>query len=294
MMGHRFGNCITLCLLPWSCLSFACSDVAGPGTTSPGAEYVRKGLSRDVANRTYVHSSISAPCSALPPPHYGYYNVDRGSGISLGSVLVYWCQDEYQLVGSQKLFSLCQGSTSSWSQPPPYCQVNECLPFIRVNTRKKSNELCCNRLQPAHKAQRKYLHEHLSPPCRQQHGRKVRGGRKHNPSSPERRRNTFGRLKHYNGHDCHLSALSSSVFPGAFVGCDNLAFQRSPQNVPKLSLQSCPPDAPVLPQLVLQPGTPPINAVPSQPARNTLVPAVPLYYRRYEEYRIFNKFRTPV
>ena len=67
----------------------------------------------------------------------------------------------------------------------------------------------------------------LSPPCRQQHRRKVRGGRqKHDRSTPERRRNAFGRLKHYHRRDYHLSALSSSVFPGAFAGCNNLAFQR--------------------------------------------------------------------
>ncbi|XP_053912911.1 uncharacterized protein LOC128850997 [Cuculus canorus] len=302
MMEQRFGNCITLCLLPWSCLSFAWSDVAGPGTTWPGAEHVRKWLSRDIVNGTYVHSNTSAPCMALPPPRYGYYYVDRGSGVSLGSVLVYWCQDGYQLVGSERLLCLRRGSASSWSQPPPYCQAAPQPAMSGARTALAASLLsgavilalsvcfavCCWRDRARRSREG------------QQHGRKVRGRRKLSPSTRERRRNTFGRLKHYHRRDYHLSALSSSVFPGAFAGRNNLAFQRSPKNAPKLFLQSWHPDAPVLPQLVLQPGTPPVNAVPSQPAHNVLVPAVPchadipLYYRSYEEHRIFNKFRMPV
>ncbi|PKU47187.1 sushi domain-containing protein 3 [Limosa lapponica baueri] len=157
-----------------------------------------------------MHSNISAPCTALSPPRYGYYYVDRGSGISLGSVLVYWCQEGYQLVGSERLSCLRRESASSWSHPPPHCQ-----------------------------------------------------------------------------------------------GCSNLAFQRSPENLPKLPLQSWHPEAQVLPQLLLQPGAAPITALPSQPPRNLLVPALPchadlprdplpLYYRSYEEQKLFNKFRRPV
>ncbi|KAM6211081.1 uncharacterized protein WM294_007499 [Sarcoramphus papa] len=140
----------------------------------------------------------------------------------------------------------------------------------------------------------------------QQHRRKVRGGRqKRDRSAPERGRNAFGRLKHYHRRDYHLSALSSSVFPGAFAGCNNLAFQRSPENLPKLPLQSWDPEAQVLPQLALQPGTPPITTLPSQAPRNILLPAMPchadlprdllpLYYRSCEEHKLFNKFGRPI
>lgn len=73
MTGQRFGKCIALCLLPWSCLSFAWSDAAGSRTTSPGAGHVRKGLPRDVANGTYVHSNISGTSASnrLPFPLRG-------------------------------------------------------------------------------------------------------------------------------------------------------------------------------------------------------------------------------
>uniref|UniRef100_A0A8C0UAY4 Sushi domain-containing protein n=1 Tax=Cyanistes caeruleus TaxID=156563 RepID=A0A8C0UAY4_CYACU len=125
MTGQKLGKCIVLCLLPWSCLSFAWSDAAGPGAASLGAGHVRKGLPRDAANGTDVQSNMSVPCTALPPPRYGYYYVDRGSGVSVGSVLVYWCQEGYQLVGSERLTCLRQESTSSWSHPPPQCQGKE-------------------------------------------------------------------------------------------------------------------------------------------------------------------------
>ncbi|XP_059672673.1 uncharacterized protein LOC132316908 [Gavia stellata] len=307
MTGQRFGKCFTLCLLPWSCLSFAWSDAAGPGTASPGAGHVRKGLPRDVVNGTYVHSNISVPCTALPPPRYGYYYVDSGSGISLGSVLVYWCQEGYQLVGSKRLSCLRRESASSWSHPPPHCQAApqpsdtgsraavaaSLLSGAVILALSVSFAVCCWR----DRARRSR--------GGQQQGRKVRRRWKHNPSTPERGKNAFGRLKHYPRHDYDLSALSSSAFPGAFAGRSNLAFQRSPENLPKLPLQSWCAEVHVLPQLVLQPGTPPIAPLPSQPPRNILLPAMlcpadvprdllPLYYRSYEEHKLFKKFRRLV
>ncbi|XP_064900754.1 sushi domain-containing protein 3-like [Columba livia] len=307
MMGQRFRKCITLCLLPWSCLSFAWSGAAGTGTISPGAGHVRKGLPKDAANGTYVHSNISALCTALAPPRYGYYYVDRGSGISLGSVLVYWCQEGYQLVGSERLSCLRRESISSWSHPPPHCQAApqppgpgsraavaaSLLSGAIILALSISFAVCCWR----ERARRSR--------GGQQHRRKVRGGRKRNPSTPERGRNAFGRLKHYHRRDYHLSALSSSVFPGAFAGCNNLAFQRSSENPPKLPLQSWHPKAQVLPQLVFQPGSSPITALPSQPPHSLLLPdmpcpadlpgdLLPLYYRSHEEHKLFTKFKRPV
>ncbi|XP_064010916.1 uncharacterized protein LOC135181612 [Pogoniulus pusillus] len=305
MTGQGLGKCIALCLLPWSCLSFAWSDSAGPKTALLRAGHARKQLPRDAANGTYMHSNTSAPCAALSPPRYGYYYVDRGSGVSLGSVLVYWCQEGYQLVGSERLSCLRRESTSSWSHPPPLCQAASqpsaagsraavaasLLSGAVILVLSVAFAVCCWR----DRARRR---------CGgQQHGRKGRGGWTQDPPTPGRGRNAFGRLKHYHRRDYHLSALSSSVFPGAFAGCSSLVFQRSPENLPKLPPQSWHPEA--LPQLVLQPGTLPITALPSQLPRNVLLPAVscradlprdplPLYYRSYEEHKVFNKFGRPV
>lgn len=68
MKGQRFGKCIVLCLLPWSCLSFAWSYAAGPGTASLAAGHVKKGLPSDAANGTDVQSNFSGTeMSHLPP-----------------------------------------------------------------------------------------------------------------------------------------------------------------------------------------------------------------------------------
>ncbi|XP_061871828.1 uncharacterized protein LOC133628050 [Colius striatus] len=301
MRGQRFGKCITLCLLPWCCLSFALSDAASPGTASPGVGHVRKRLPRDNDNGTYMHSNTSASCMALPPPRYGYYYVDRGSGISLGSVLVYWCQEGYQLVGSERLSCLRHDSASSWSHPPPQCQAPSqpsgsgsraavaasLLSGAVILVLSISFAVCCWRDRARRSS------------GGQQHRRKVRGGWKCDPSAPERGRNAFGRLKHYHRRDYHLSALSSSVFPGAFSGCNNLSFQRSPENLPKPPLQSWHPEAQALPQLVLQPGVPPSRShhipLPTRPGRgHRPTDCPPLAYTIYEEQQLFSKFGRPV
>ncbi|XP_054023920.1 sushi domain-containing protein 3-like isoform X1 [Dryobates pubescens] len=302
MTGQRLGKCIALCLLPWSCLSFACSEAAGPQTALLGAGHSRKRLPRDAANGTYMHSNSSAPCTALSPPRYGYYYVERGSGVSLGSVLVYWCQEGYQLVGSQRLSCLRREGASSWSHPPPLCQAAS-QPSVAGSRAAVAASLLSGAVILV-------LSVAFAVCCWRDRARRSRGGQQHrrkgrwvrDPSTPERGRNAFGRLRHYHRRDYHLSALSSSVFPGAFAGCNNLAFQRSPENLPKLPLRSWHPEA--LPQLVLQPGTAPIAALPGQPPRNILLPAVPcradlprdplpLYYRSYEEHKVFKKFGRP-
>lgn len=85
----------------------------------------------------------------------------------------------------------------------------------------------------------------------------------------------------------------------------SLAFTRSSENLPKVPLQSWHHEAEVFPPLVLQPGTPPITVPASQPSHNILVPVMPccadlpsdllpLYYKSYEEHKLFNKFGRPV
>ncbi|XP_062347389.1 sushi domain-containing protein 3-like [Cinclus cinclus] len=316
MAGQRFGKRIVLCLLPWSCLSFAWSDAAGPGTASLGAGHVRKGLPRDGANGTDVQSNVSVPCTALPPPRYGYYYVDRGSGVSLGSVLVYWCQEGYQLVGSERLACLLQESTSSWSHPPPQCQAapQPSGPGSRIAVAASllsgaiilalsvSFAVCCwrDRARKSREGQ-------------QRHRRKVRGW-KRDPSTPERGRNAFGRLKHYHQRDYHLSAVSSSVFPGAFAGCSNLAFQSSPAQQPKLPLGRWCSQTQALPRPLLLPPGPALDSgppghppghpsghPPGHPSGHpALLPAhlhsdlLPLHYRGLEEHKVFSKFGKPV
>ncbi|XP_064366843.1 uncharacterized protein LOC135328204 [Dromaius novaehollandiae] len=318
MTGRRFGKCtIALCLLPWSCLSIAHSNAAGPATTSPAAGRLWKGPLGDAANGTSRHSNVSAECTALVPPPYGYYDVDRGSGSSLGSVVTYWCKEGYQLVGSEKLVCLRRDGISSWSHRPPHCEaiprphdkgfrvavVASLISGAIILALSISFAVCCWRDRTLRSCALR--HEASQG---QQLGRKFRGGKKRDPAAPERGKIAFGRLTHYHRRDYHLSALSSSIFPGAFAGCNNPAFQRSPENLSKLSAQSSHTETLVFPQTMLQPGTPPSAPTYSQllhKPSNILLPAMPghanlprdllpICYRGYEEHKLLNKLERPV
>ncbi|XP_058661920.1 uncharacterized protein LOC132073473 [Ammospiza nelsoni] len=297
MTGHGLGKCIVLCLLPWSCLSFAWSDAAGPGTASLGAGHVRKGLPRAAANETEAQSNISVPCPALPPPRHGYYYVDRGSGVSPGSVLVYWCQEGYQLVGSQRLACLRQDSTSSWSHAPPQCQA-AAQPSGTGSRMAVAASLLSGAVILA-------LSVSFAVCCWRDRARKSRGGqqqrkargRKRGPSTAERGRNAFGRLKHYHRRDYHLSAVSSSVFPGAFAGCDNLAFHSSAAQQPEVPAGRwrCEAPAPLRPGPAPGSGPPcPLPRHGPRLPRHGRGPRLPLGCAGLEEHKLFGNFGKPV
>uniref|UniRef100_H2ZWT6 Sushi domain-containing protein n=2 Tax=Latimeria chalumnae TaxID=7897 RepID=H2ZWT6_LATCH len=62
-------------------------------------------------------------CTGLQPPRYGLFYVEKGSGISVGSMVVFWCKDGYQLVGSETLACLHGDSAPQWSSQPPLCEA---------------------------------------------------------------------------------------------------------------------------------------------------------------------------
>ncbi|XP_010211209.1 PREDICTED: sushi domain-containing protein 3-like [Tinamus guttatus] len=311
MTGRRSAGGIALCLLPWSCLSVACGDAAA---ASPSAGPVLPGAA---ANGTSGHSNGSAECTALVPPRYGSYDVERGSGSSLGSVVAYWCQEGYQLVGSERLVCLRRDGVSAWSHHPPHCEavprphdkgfrvavVASLVSGAIILALSVSFAVCCWRDRTLRSCALR--HEAARGP---QLGRKRRGGRQHDPAAPERGKIAFGRLTHYHRRDYHLSALSSSVFPGAFAGCNNPAFQRSPESFPKPPAQSWHAEAPAFPQAVPHPGaprsgpayaqllhTPSTGLLSATPGRADLPrDLLPLYYRGHEDHKLLNKLQRPV
>nr|XP_047917044.1 uncharacterized protein LOC125182462 [Anser cygnoides] len=323
MTGRRFGKCIAFCLLPWSCLSVAQSSAAGPMTSLPSAGHIRKGLPRDSDNGTYVHSNISAQCTALPTPPHGHYYVDRGSGISLGSVVVYWCEEGYQLVGSERLSCLRWESIPSWSHPEPHCEGKEpagkpspssaswhCKAHLlscRVSARcmgppsflggggkgqQGATSACGTEGRRCGKAARLRL-----SPCRQRQQPRRKGGRwERGPSAAESGRRALGRLRQHHRRDYRLSAFSGAVLPGAHAGCSNLACQRSSENLPKLPLQSSGPGVHLLPPWAAQPPPAPHRLLlPGGPDCIDLTRGLPPgCYRSYEEHQLLHKFGRPV
>lgn len=129
MTGHRLGKCIVLCLLPWSCLSFAWSDAAGPGTASLGAGHVRKGLPRDAANGTDVQSNISgtemsdgapacacAGCLAPRSGHTGKGRAQGEAGEAGGASLVGHSGSPRARVGATRLCVVATAASVIWER----------------------------------------------------------------------------------------------------------------------------------------------------------------------------------
>ncbi|XP_062404021.1 uncharacterized protein si:ch211-242e8.1 [Sardina pilchardus] len=61
-------------------------------------------------------------CVSLLPPRRGSYYVEHGTGVSLDSVLVFWCREGYQLVGRERVSCLLQNGAAKWSHPRPECE----------------------------------------------------------------------------------------------------------------------------------------------------------------------------
>ncbi|CAM4468894.1 uncharacterized protein LOC125630034 [Caretta caretta] len=311
MKGQRSGKCLALCMLAWSCLHFAWSDAISSGATFTGAGSIGRGFPSDVTNRTDVRSNLSVQCVTLLPPPYGSYYIEKGTGLSLGSVIVYWCREGYQLVGSEKLACLLRDSTSYWSQPAPHCEaipkpldkgfrvavIASLISGVIILTMSVSFAACCLRDRLLRNSA-----QQLNTREEQQQGRTCRGSRQADSTNKEmeKQQGAFGKLKHHHRLDYRISALRSSVYPGALAGCSNQGFQRSQENSHQTSMQSLCSEIHVFPQVVLRPGaTPSASSMyihfPQKPGDISLaimpchansprdIPTA--YYRGYEEHK---------
>ncbi|XP_051953722.1 uncharacterized protein si:ch211-242e8.1 isoform X2 [Xyrauchen texanus] len=61
-------------------------------------------------------------CIPLLPPRRGSYYVEYGTGVSVGSMLVFWCREGYQLVGHEKITCILKAGTPRWSSYLPVCE----------------------------------------------------------------------------------------------------------------------------------------------------------------------------
>ncbi|XP_033845176.2 sushi domain-containing protein 3 [Periophthalmus magnuspinnatus] len=62
-------------------------------------------------------------CSPVLPPRRGSFFVEGGSGLSVGSILVFWCRDGFQLVGSDKIQCNVKKGKAQWSNNLPICEA---------------------------------------------------------------------------------------------------------------------------------------------------------------------------
>ncbi|KAL4641031.1 sushi domain-containing protein 3-like isoform X2 [Arapaima gigas] len=68
-------------------------------------------------------NSTDLSCIPLLPPRRGSFYVEIGSGVSLGTVLAFWCHEGYQLVGSEKISCIIHGGRPQWSNYLPVCEA---------------------------------------------------------------------------------------------------------------------------------------------------------------------------
>ncbi|KAM9824570.1 uncharacterized protein ACB057_000336 [Neosynchiropus ocellatus] len=62
-------------------------------------------------------------CTPVLPPRRGSFYVETGTGSSVGSILVFWCRDGYQLVGSEKIYCNVRNGKPQWSNYLPVCEA---------------------------------------------------------------------------------------------------------------------------------------------------------------------------
>ncbi|XP_042154008.1 uncharacterized protein LOC112215042 [Oncorhynchus tshawytscha] len=62
-------------------------------------------------------------CVSVLPPRRGSFYVERGTGVSVGTVLAFWCREGYQLVGSDKISCSVRAGKPQWSNFLPVCEA---------------------------------------------------------------------------------------------------------------------------------------------------------------------------
>ncbi|XP_051580834.1 uncharacterized protein LOC127456402 isoform X4 [Myxocyprinus asiaticus] len=68
------------------------------------------------------NNNTGRTCMSLLPPRRGSYYVEHGTGVSVGSMLVFWCREGYQLVGHEKITCILKAGTPQWSSYLPVCE----------------------------------------------------------------------------------------------------------------------------------------------------------------------------
>ncbi|XP_062339539.1 uncharacterized protein zgc:162331 [Osmerus eperlanus] len=62
-------------------------------------------------------------CVSVLPPRRGSFYVESGNGVSVGTVLAFWCREGYQLVGSDKISCYVRAGKPQWSNYLPVCEA---------------------------------------------------------------------------------------------------------------------------------------------------------------------------
>ncbi|KAM3859233.1 uncharacterized protein ACN63O_017306 [Diretmus argenteus] len=73
--------------------------------------------------KPHLWNPVGLSCVAIMPPRRGSFYVESGTGVSVGSVLAFWCRDGYQLVGSDRIYCNVRNGKPQWSNYLPVCEA---------------------------------------------------------------------------------------------------------------------------------------------------------------------------
>ncbi|XP_056655711.1 uncharacterized protein LOC103096482 [Monodelphis domestica] len=225
------------------------------------------GLLENSSHLTCLPGHLSeAQCTNPLPPPFGSYNIVKGSGCSLGSVVDFSCQMGYQLIGSRMMICLLGDNGTIWSHPEPHCeevtprspsdgyQGAVTVPLISgaiILAISISFIRCCLQergLRSSSGANQAMYHQ----------GRMANAGRRAGSAVKVQQKHVVTDGKEQRQRE-HLPTLLSSIYPGALTIYDNWGFQRSQEAQPWATVQTLSCEVPVFRPTVLQqdPQSPP-------------------------------------
>ncbi|KAG8005789.1 Sushi domain-containing protein 3 [Nibea albiflora] len=77
----------------------------------------------DTPTQRTTNNYTGLSCIPVLPPRRGSFYVERGTGLSIGSVLAFWCREGYQLVGSDRIYCNVRNGKPQWSNYLPVCEA---------------------------------------------------------------------------------------------------------------------------------------------------------------------------
>ncbi|XP_051726373.1 uncharacterized protein si:ch211-242e8.1 isoform X2 [Ctenopharyngodon idella] len=91
-------------------------------TTSDESNAAQSTTPKHQNDSTNPPSNTGLACISVLPPRRGSYYVEHGTGVSVGSMLVFWCKEGYQLVGHEKITCILHAGIPRWSSYLPVCE----------------------------------------------------------------------------------------------------------------------------------------------------------------------------
>ncbi|XP_022604998.1 sushi domain-containing protein 3-like [Seriola dumerili] len=93
------------------------------GTVTEAQTEATTGAPTETQTQSITTNYTGVSCVSVLPPRRGSFYVESGTGVSVGSVLTFWCREGYQLVGSDKIYCTVRNGKPQWSNYLPVCEA---------------------------------------------------------------------------------------------------------------------------------------------------------------------------